>query len=57
MVTKRGLTKAYAADYGRASKTDKGRMLEELTAAAGWSRVNARRASRRASERRGRRRW
>ncbi|MDR2373831.1 MAG: transposase family protein [Bifidobacteriaceae bacterium] len=53
MVTKRGLTKAYAAEYGRASKTEKGRMLDELTAATGWSRVNARRAIRQASKRRG----
>ncbi|MDR1213626.1 MAG: integrase [Propionibacteriaceae bacterium] len=51
MATKRDLTKAYARDYGRASKTDKGRMLDELCASTGWSRVNARRAVRLAGAR------
>jgi hypothetical protein len=44
MATKRDLTKKYAAEYGRALKKEKGRMLDELCAATGWSRVNARRA-------------
>jgi hypothetical protein len=42
MATKRDLTKAYA----RASKKEKGRMLDGLCVATGWSRVNARRAIR-----------
>jgi hypothetical protein len=53
MAVKRGLTKAYAKEYGRASKKEKGRLLDELCAATGWSRVNARRAIRQAAGRRG----
>jgi hypothetical protein len=46
MATKKDLTKAYARAYSGASKRDKGRMLDELCASTGWSRVNARRAIR-----------
>jgi hypothetical protein len=51
MATKRDLTKAYAREYARAAKKDKGLMLDELCAATGWSRVNARRAIRQANAR------
>ncbi|MDR1441253.1 MAG: hypothetical protein LBJ02_02525 [Bifidobacteriaceae bacterium] len=50
MATRRDLTKKYAKEYGRASKKEKGRMLDELCAATNWSRVNARRAIRQASK-------
>jgi len=53
MATKKDLTKAYAAEYGKATKKEKGRMLDELCASTGWSRVNARRAIRLASRRKG----
>ncbi len=51
MATRRELTKAYARGYQAASKKTKGVMLDELCAATGWSRVNARRAIRLALER------
>ncbi len=54
MATRRDLTKAYAREYRRASKKAKGVMLDELCAATGWSRVNARRAIRQAATRKGR---
>jgi hypothetical protein len=54
MATGRELTKAYAREYQRASKKAKGVMLDELCAATGWSRVNARRAIRHALARKGR---
>jgi hypothetical protein len=53
MATRRDLTKKYAREYARASKKERGRMLDELCAATDWSRVNARRAIREASKRRG----
>ena len=56
MATRRELTKAYAREYQRASKKAKGVMLDELCAATGWSRVNARRAIREAAEPEGPRR-
>jgi hypothetical protein len=43
MAAKRDLTKACARDYGRASKGEKGRMLDELYASTGWSRAGAQR--------------
>lgn len=54
MATRRDLTKAYAREYQRASKKAKGVMLDELCAATGWSRVNARRAIGQAANRKGR---
>jgi hypothetical protein len=54
MATRRDLTKAYAREYQRAGKKAKGAMLDELCAATGWSRVNARRAIREAATRKGR---
>ena len=53
MATRRDLTKKYAKQYHQATKKDKGRMLDELCAATGWSRVNARRAIREALARHG----
>ncbi len=44
MATRHEITKKYAKDYERASKKDRGRVLDELVAVAGWSRANARRA-------------
>lgn len=37
------ITTRYAMAYGKASKKDKGRVLEEVVAVTGWSRDNARR--------------
>jgi len=51
MATRRDLTKKYAKTYQAATKTEKGRLLTELCATTGWSRVNARRAIRRAGSR------
>jgi hypothetical protein len=48
MATRHEITKKYAREYARASKKDKGRMLDELVAVTGWSRANARRAITRA---------
>ena len=53
MATRRDLTKAYAAEYQRAGKKQKGVMLDELCQATGWSRVNARRQVRAAAARKG----
>ena len=44
MATRLEITKKYAREYGRASKKDKGRVLDELVAVTGWSRANARQA-------------
>ena len=44
MAARREITKKYALAYQRASKKDKGRLLDELVAVTGWSRANARRA-------------
>ncbi len=53
MATRRDLTKVYAREYQRADKKTKGVMLDELCTATGWSRVNARRAIREATKRKG----
>lgn len=37
------ITTKYARGYRSASKKDKGRLLDEVVAVAGWSRDNARR--------------
>ena len=41
---RREITKQAAAEYARAAKKDKGRILDDLVAVTGWSRANARRA-------------
>jgi len=53
MATRHEITKKYAREYGRASKKDKGRVLDELVAVTGWSRANARRAITAAAKRKG----
>ena len=53
MATRHEITKKYAREYGRASKKDKGRVLDELVAVTGWSRANARRAIVAAAKRKG----
>ena len=53
MATRHEITKKYAREYGRASKKDKGRVLDELVAVTGWSRANARRAITVAAKRKG----
>lgn len=53
MATKNEITKKAAREYGRASKKDKGRILDELTGRMGWSRANARRQLKAASVRKG----
>jgi len=44
MAQRKAVTKELARRYGRASKPEKGRMLDELCALTGWSRRHARRA-------------
>jgi hypothetical protein len=46
MATCREITKKYAADYAKSSKSAKGLILDELVAISEWSRANARRAER-----------
>lgn len=53
MATRREVTKKYAADYAKSSKTGKGLILDELVAVTGWSRANARRALATARKRKG----
>ncbi len=53
MTTRREITKKYAREYAIASKKARGRMLDELVAATGWSRANARRQVSVAGKRRG----
>lgn len=51
MGARREITKKYAKAYGQASKKHKGQLLDQLCAATGWSRDNARRAIRTATTR------
>ena len=44
MGARREITKKHAAEYAKASKRDKGVLLDQLVGATGWSRANARRA-------------
>lgn len=53
MGARREITKKYAKAYGQASKKHKGQLLDELCAATGWSRDNARRVIRIATIRKG----
>src|SRR5664280_218760 len=39
MATRHEITRKYAKEYERASKKDRGRMLDELVAVTGWSRA------------------
>ncbi len=53
MATRHEITKRYATGFGRASKKDRGRLLDELVGVAGWSRANARRSIAVAAKRKG----
>lgn len=53
MGARREVTKKYAWEYAAGSKMAKGRMLDELVGATGWSRANARRAVTAAGKRKG----
>ena len=53
MAARREITKRYAREYQRASKKQRGVLLDGLCQTTGWSRDNARRAIRNASARRG----
>src|SRR5690625_418922 len=43
MASRADITRKYALAYARASKKDKGTLLDEVCAVTGWSRDNARR--------------
>lgn len=43
MASRAEVTAKFAREYARASKTDNGRVLDQVVAVTGWSRVNARR--------------
>ena len=53
MSARREITKKHAAEYAKASKKTKGVMSDQLVAATGWSRANARRALTAALKRKG----
>ncbi len=53
MAARREITKKFARLYAQADKTEKGRLLDALVATTGWARDHARRAIRRAANRRG----
>ncbi len=53
MAARRVVTKKYAHEYGKASKAEKGRLLDGLVTTTGWTRDHARRAIRAALSRQG----
>lgn len=53
LIARREITKKYARAYASATKSDKGRILDELVGVTGWSRANARRAIAAADQRKG----
>lgn len=53
LATRREITKNFAREYAKAGKVDKGRLLDELVHATGWTRDHARRAIRTANARTG----
>lgn len=50
MATRSEITAKYARAYAKASKKDKGQLLDEVIAVTGWSRDNARRRLAKAAE-------
>ncbi|MEJ1090056.1 integrase [Microbacterium sp. Mu-80] len=53
MASRREITKKFAREYSKAGKVEKGRLLDELVHATGWTRDHARRAIRAANARKG----
>jgi hypothetical protein len=53
MSSRREIRKKFAREYAKADKTTKGRLLDELVHATGWTRDHARRAIRTANARTG----
>lgn len=53
MASRREITKKFAREYARAGKVEKGRVLDALVTATGWTRDHARRAIRHAAARKG----
>lgn len=53
MASRREITKKFAREYATAGKAGKGRLLDELVHATGWTRDHARRAIRAANARKG----
>lgn len=45
MASRREITKKFARQYAKAGKVEKGRLLDELVHATGWTRDHARRAA------------
>jgi hypothetical protein len=53
MASRRDITKRFAGEYRQAGRVEKGRMLDALVSATGWTRDHARRAIRKACARKG----
>ena len=53
MASRREITKKFSREYGKAGRVEKGRMLDALVQATGWTRDHARRAIRLAMARKG----
>ena len=53
MMSRRKITKKFAREYAKAGKVEKGRLLDELVHATGWTRDHARRAILAANARKG----
>jgi len=53
MASRRDLTKTFAREYAKAGRVEKGRLLDSLMHATGWTRDHARRAIRTANGRQG----
>jgi len=53
MASRRDLTKTFAPEYAKTGRVEKGRLLDSLMHATGWTRDHARRAIRTANGRQG----